>query len=70
MPHPEDLVEQINADLCYIQRTASRAEEQQDTTTLAEIQAVLALAMAQLSSRVFLASSFSHNDTHKEQRYE
>jgi hypothetical protein len=52
MHHTEDLVEQIHADLCYIQRTASRAEEQQDVTTLAAIQEVLALAMAQLSSRM------------------
>jgi hypothetical protein len=55
MQHPEDLVEQIHADLCTIMRTASRAEEQQDAETLADIQAVLALAIAQLSSRVFLA---------------
>jgi hypothetical protein len=54
MPHPEDLVEQIHADLCYLMRTASRAEEQQDTKTLADIQEVLALAMAQLSSRVVM----------------
>jgi hypothetical protein len=54
MQHPDDLVEQINADLCYIMRTASRAEEQEDVTTLAEIQAVLALAMAELSSRLML----------------
>jgi hypothetical protein len=55
MHHPEDLAEQIDADLRTIMRTASRAEVNQDCATLAEIQEVLALAMAQLSSRVFLA---------------
>jgi hypothetical protein len=55
MQHTEDLVEQIDANMRTLMRTASKAEEQHDATTLAEIQAVLALAVAALSSRVFLA---------------